>query len=76
MLEISLLVMSFLVLFTSKNVKNQNDRWIFPDAVYRLNEKNVEYMALEDEFRMALEIEADRYNKVEILMLSFFRFFY
>jgi len=32
-----------------------------------LEERNKEYIALEDEFRMALQIEADRYNKVIII---------
>ncbi|XP_057292274.1 leucine-rich repeat and coiled-coil domain-containing protein 1-like isoform X2 [Hydractinia symbiolongicarpus] len=32
--------------------------------VQRLNERNIEYKALEDEFRMALQIEANRYNEL------------
>ena len=37
---------------------------MFSFAFDRLNEKNKEYSDLEDEFRMALQIEANRYNEV------------
>ena len=42
---------------------------------FRLHEKKLEYVALEDEFRMALKIESDRYNKVNLhLSLLLFLF--